>query len=235
MSSIDSGVLLVMAALGGFALWHWRLRTERMRHVETARLPPGIFDKLRKQRPDIAPEHFPRIERALRDFFAAYLLSGRKPVSMPSQAADALWHEFILYTRHYDAFCRQAFGRFLHHTPAVVLSQNHDRNTGLRRVWWHLCKREGLDPRTPARLPMLFALDAQLGLADGYRYALDCHALRDRDSGAGIGIGCGGGTQCASDMHNDGFDGTTDGFGSSGGSDSGDGGSGDGGGGCSGD
>ncbi len=59
---------------------------------------------------------------------------------MPSQVADDLWHEFILYTRDYDAFCRRAFGGFLHHTPAVVLSEHRKSNEGLRRVWWYCCK-----------------------------------------------------------------------------------------------
>lgn len=48
---------------------------------------------------------------------------------MPSQVTDDLWHEFILCTRHYDAFCRRAFGGFLHHTPAVVLSRDRQNNS----------------------------------------------------------------------------------------------------------
>ena len=82
----------------------------------------------------------------LRQFFLAYLMSGKRYVSMPSQVADDLWHEFILYTRDYDAFCRRAFGVFLHHTPAVVLSEHRKSNEGLRRVWWYCCKYENIDP-----------------------------------------------------------------------------------------
>lgn len=52
----------------------------------------------------------------LKQFFAAYLTGGGRPVSMPSQIVDDLWHEFILYTRDYQKFCRWAFGRLLHHT-----------------------------------------------------------------------------------------------------------------------
>jgi hypothetical protein len=215
-------------------------RQRRLRHLRVAPLPPGIYDKLRIRRPDIDPVHFPRIERALRDFFEAYLLSGRKPVSMPSQAADELWHEFILYTRQYQQFCNAAFGRFLHHAPATVLSGQYDRNVGLRRVWWYCCKRESIDPRKAARLPLLFALDTQLALADGFHYALDCNGLRkQKDDGASGG--CGGGIQCTTDMSDTSFDGTTDGLGDSdggggggGGDSGGDGGSSDGGGGCGG-
>lgn len=31
---------------------------------------------------------------------------------------DEMWHNFILFTREYDAFCQQHFGRFVHHQPA---------------------------------------------------------------------------------------------------------------------
>lgn len=235
MSRFDLGITLIIVAI---LTWNtasrWQ-RARRLRYLRDTPLPPGLFDKLRRQRPDIGPEHRPAIEVALRDFFAAYLLGGRKPVSMPSQAADELWHAFILCTRHYDAFCRQAFGRFLHHTPAVVLTRHHDRNAGLRRVWTQTCRMDGIDPKRPTRLPLLFALDAQVGLADGFRYTLDCSALREPGAAGDAGSG-----QCASDFASDGFDGTTDGLGDDGCSGDGgsDGCSGDGGGdggGCGGD
>lgn len=236
MASIGMGLLVLGGAIGASMFWFRHRRVRRMRHIRAAPLPPGIYDKLRKQRPDIAPEHYPLISRALRDFFAAYLLSGGKPVSMPSQAADELWHELILHTRHYQRFCGNAFGRFLHHTPAVALSRNYERNVGLRRVWWHTCKLEGIDPHSPSRLPLLFALDAKLGLADGFTYALDCHGLREKSDDGGGGGGCG--SQCATDMRDTSFDGTTDGLGDGdgGGGDGGDSGGddGDGGGGCGG-
>ena len=89
---------------------------------------------------------------------------------MPSVVADSLWHEFILYTREYQRFCRRAFGGFLHHTPAVVLSDDKKNNEGLRRVWWYTCKYENIDPKNPTRLPLLFALDAKLNIPNGFVY-----------------------------------------------------------------
>jgi hypothetical protein len=149
---------------------------------------------------------------------------------MPSQVADDLWHEFILYTRDYDAFCRRAFGGFLHHTPAVVLSEHRKNNEGLRRVWWYCCKYENIDPVTPSRLPLLFALDSKLKIANGFFYQPDCKALRESGSG--------GSPHCGGDFSDSSFDGSSDGFGDgssdSGGGDSGGGGDG-GGGGCGGD
>ena len=120
------------------------------------------------------------MSRGLRQFFIAYLMSGKRYVSMPSQVADDLWHEFILYTREYDAFCRRAFGTFLHHTPAVVLSEHRKSNEGLRRVWWYCCKYESIDPVNPTRLPLLFALDSKLNIPNGFVYHPQCEELRKR-------------------------------------------------------
>ena len=92
--------------------------------IRTFRWPVGLLDRLEKHRPGLSPARRARsVSRGLRQFFVAYLMSGRRYVSMPSQVADDLWHEFILYTRDYDEFCQRAFGGFLHHTPAVVLER----------------------------------------------------------------------------------------------------------------
>ncbi|NRQ32082.1 hypothetical protein HII36_09555 [Nonomuraea sp. NN258] len=35
----------------------------------------------------------------------------------PSPQVDLGWHQFILHTRDYAAFCEAVAGRFIHHTP----------------------------------------------------------------------------------------------------------------------
>jgi hypothetical protein len=118
----------------------------------------------------------------------------------------------------------------MHHTPAMVLSENRKSNTGLRRVWWYCCKYENIDPRNPTRLPLLFALDSKLNIPAGFIYHHRCEALR---AGGTALVYCGGDFSSAS------FDGGTAGFGDGagdaaghGGGDSG--GGGDGGGSCGG-
>jgi hypothetical protein len=189
-------------------------------------LPSGLLDRLAKRRPDLDLKQRVLVARGLRQFFLTYLHSGRRPVAMPSQVVDDLWHEFILYTREYQAFCAKAFGRFLHHTPAVALGSDRQNNEGLRRVWWFACKEENIDPRKPTRLPLLFALDGKLKLADGFAYAANCRALRERQDGT---------AHCAADFGDGSIDGCTDGFGDTGSCDGGDGGGDGGGGGCGGD
>ncbi|WP_199534754.1 glycine-rich domain-containing protein [Rhodoferax lacus] len=128
---------------------------------------------------------------------------------MPSQVVDDLWHAFILNTRSYDAFCKQAFGRFLHHVPSAALKSNRHSNTGLRRCWWYTCKEENINPRNATRLPLLFALDTKLQIAGGFHYVADCSTVRrlaERGSDAAT-VYCGG------DFSDNSFDGSTDGFG----------------------
>ena len=209
-------------------LWQRQRLLRRDAFIRSFALPHGLFDKLRRHHPHLTLKECQLVSHGLRQFFLAHLKSGRQHVSMPSQVADDLWHEFILYTRNYQAFCQQAFGRFFHHTPAAVLAGGRARsNAGLRRCWWQVCREENIDPRAPTRLPLLFALDAKLGIANGFRYVADCQAVR-REGADGGAVHCGG------DFASSSVDGGTDGFGDGDGA-GGDAGGGDGcGGGCGG-
>ena len=189
-------------------------------------LPAGIFPKLRQKHPDLTQKDCQLVAQALRQYFLTYLKSGYRSVSMPSQVVDDLWHEFILYTRTYERFCQQAFGRFMHHTPAAVLGSVDGQNAGLRRCWRYACREEGINPGKPTRLPLLFAIDGKLNIDGGFRYALDCQALGRVDA-QGRPVHCGGdfGPGCGTGSGGDG--GGRDGDGSGGAGDHGHGNSGD--------
>ena len=235
MSAIIVGNVIlatIVLVVAGRLYGKW-LTLRRAEFIRTFRWPRGLLQRLEQHHPGFERKDSALVSRGLRQFFLAYLMSGKRYVSMPSQVADDLWHEFILYTREYDSFCRRAFGGFLHHTPAVVLSEHRKGNEGLRRVWWYCCKYENINPVKPSRLPLLFALDSKFKIADGFVYHPDCEELRKNGSGTAY---------CGGDFANSSVDGSSSGFGdgdaSHGGSDggSGDGGSGGdgGGGGCGG-
>lgn len=133
-----------------------------------------------RRHPALTGEDRALISYGLKQFFLASLLGGKKFVAMPSRIVDDLWHEFILDTREYEQFCAKAFGRFMHHTPAVAMGPAAGRKIadGLRRAWWFACKEEGIDPKQANRLPLLFALDGELHIPNGFRYSRDCDALR---------------------------------------------------------
>jgi len=208
MNPITVGIIAILLVLLMVFWQRWRYRI-RADYIHRYTFPPGLYEKLRKRRPELSPKDCQLVGRALRQFFLAYLQSGCRFVSMPSQVTDDLWHEMILYTRHYDYFCKKAFGRFLHHTPAVVLSRDKQTNTGLRRVWWYTCREEYIDPRKPNRLPLLFAIDQKLNIEDGFIYVPDCRNIRRQDDTTSSIPYCGG------DFSSTDFDGSTDGFGDS--------------------
>lgn len=190
-----------------------RRKSLRAEFIRSYSFPIGLFEKVRKKHPHLTLKDCQLVSRALRQFFLTHLKSGCKFVSMPSQVTDDLWHEFILYTKHYDAFCKQAFGRFMHHSPAVVLGSIKESNAGLRRCWWYACQEENIDPKKPLRLPLLFAIDNKLDIKGGFRYATDCRGVssaqyKNADSGNAV-------MYCGGDFSSPSIDGSTDGFGDS--------------------
>lgn len=170
-------------------MWQRQRRARREAFIRDFMLPRGLFEKLRSHHPDLSVKDCQLVAQGLRQFFLAHLKSGKKYVSMPSQVADDLWHEFILYTKNYDLFCRHAFGSFLHHTPAVMLSTGQQSNAGIRRTWHYACLEENINPRTPTRLPLLFALDSKFNIPNGFVYVPDCSGFRRQDDTAGAYCG----------------------------------------------
>jgi hypothetical protein len=216
---MEAWIVAAVVATVAIYCWHrWR-QLARAEFIRSYTFPHGLFDKLRAKRPQLDTKQLQLVSHALRQFFLAYLRGGRRYVSMPSQVADDLWHEFILYTRNYAQFCRRAFGRFLHHTPAAALGKGVRDNDGLRRCWWQACREENIHPQRPTRLPLLFALDRKLKIKTGFLYLIDCRnpvesakladtglpihcatdlrpLRKDKDGGCSS---CGGGSSCSGD------------------------------------
>lgn len=48
------------------------------------------------------------------------LTSLYKGVPMYSDKVDILWHEMLMFTKHYDQFCEDFVGRKIHHVPEVA-------------------------------------------------------------------------------------------------------------------
>jgi hypothetical protein len=204
-------VVFAILALLLVLLWRkWAIR-QRAGYIEAYPYQRFLDKRLATRRPELSPEQRAAVFAALHDYFQLCRRAGRRMVAMPSQAVDDAWHEFILFTRQYDKFCRHAFGRFLHHTPAEAMSSPTQASDGIKRAWRLACAQEKIDPKKPDRLPRLFAIDAALGIAGGFVYHLDCMAARNGAAGSGYcasDIGCSGG--CSGDS------GSSDGDGSSG-------------------
>jgi len=190
-------VLVALLALASVLLWRNWNRQRRGAYIAAYPYLRLLDKRLAARRPELSAEQRGEVFTALDDYFQLCRKAGRRMVAMPSQAVDDAWHEFILFTRQYDKFCRHAFGRFLHHTPAEAMRSPTQAGDGLKRAWRLACAHEKIDPKAPERLPRLFALDAALGIAGGFVYQLDCLAANGGAAGAGYcasHIGCGGGS-----------------------------------------
>jgi hypothetical protein len=192
---------IALLLISAWVLWNVWLRSSRRRHIDGFALPEGLRRKFREARPGLGAEDEQLAFDALREYFHVCRVAGRRFVSMPSQAADDAWHAFILFTRSYDGFCRRAFGRFLHHTPAEAMSSATLAQEGIKPAWRIACRRQKIDPKNPDRLPLLFAIDGLLAIPNGFRYNLVCDPGAAGIAGAagycashiGCGGGCGGG------------------------------------------
>jgi hypothetical protein len=230
--------LILTACVLRIAFWFYtRKRNQRRLHtIEHYRLHPGIFRKVQHRYPHLNNADLALVEQALRDYFRMCQRAGRRSVAMPSQVVDVAWHEFILFTRAYEQFCQQALGRFLHHTPTEAMASPTLAQDGIKRAWRLACAINHQHPAFASHLPLIFAIDGQLNIADGFRYYPNCE---QRDNSKDMGycsshIGCasgcageafdsslnsdnGGGSWFSGDGNND--SGSSDGGGCSGGGD----------------
>jgi hypothetical protein len=148
----------------------------RRAFIETYSFPAALRAKLRKtfdddRQVDIALE-------GLREWYLTCLDARGRMLGMPSRAVDVAWHEMILMTREYHHFCERAFGSYLHHTPESAMDE--PMNASLANT---LAIVESRSP-TLAGVPLLFAVDQELGLEDGFFWrAHDIARIRaSRDS-----------------------------------------------------
>jgi hypothetical protein len=136
-------------------------RKRRRAFIEGYEFPAALRAKLREK---LDNEHqvIGALE-GLRAWYLACLDARGETLGMPSRAVDVAWHEMILMTRTYHAFCDRAFGHYLHHSPEALMTESLD--AGLAR--------------TLAAAPLLFAIDGELGVEDGYSWgARDIARLR---------------------------------------------------------
>lgn len=195
-------VAVVLAA----AVIRAQLRRGREDFIDTYAFPPGVWQRVRKRYPHLTDAQLGLVQQALRDYFHLCRKAGNRLLAMPSQAVDVAWHEFILFTRNYQVFCQHALGRFLHHTPTEAMASPTRASEAIQRTWRLACLRAGIDPKAASAIPLLFAVDSQLAIADGFNYVLDCtlagggpnrYCASHIGSSGGCGGGCAG-TGCSS-------------------------------------
>ncbi|ALP52511.1 hypothetical protein Tel_04745 [Candidatus Tenderia electrophaga] len=190
---------VVLAALLGH-LMRRGMHGKRLGFIDAYQFHPAIRSKLAAKHPQLSDGQLDLVFDGLRDYFHICNQAGKKSVAMPSQVVDDAWHEFILFTRAYQQFCRTGLGRYLHHTPAQAMASPTFAQDSIKRAWRLACAKDGIHPAGARVLPLLFAIDAELNIPNGFRYTPDCRNPNASNYGSGYcasHIGCSSG--CAGD------------------------------------
>jgi hypothetical protein len=139
-----------------------RLRHRRRRaFIESYEFPRALRTKLREKLD--GDEQVDVALAGLRDWYLACLDAPGEVLGMPSRVVDVAWHEMILMTRAYHAFCERAFGHYLHHSPESVMDESLDHS--LART---LSVLDARSAGAVGGVPLLFAIDGQLRPEDGF-------------------------------------------------------------------
>lgn len=222
-----SGVVFLVGLFVWIVAQNKRLKVHRAHLIDTYQFPESVSKKVKQTYPHLNDGDVQHVVEGLRNYFHLINDAGKDTmVSMPSQAVDVAWHEFILDTKAYAIFCDRVFKRFIHHTPAEAMQSQTVAQEAIKRVWRLACARENISLSSPMSLPILFAMDAKLAIEDGFNYSLDCTPDVDKQKSDGTVVGI---PYCASHIGGDDAHGGT-GSGDSDGSGGADGGSGCGGG-----
>lgn len=189
-------ILLAFAALllGAFGAWQHsrRMNLEREQHIRSFVFPSTVLQQFQETYPTAELKGAHLAARALRQFFLVHLRARGRLIAMPSKAADELWHAFILDTKAYAAFCKAAFGAYLHHIPEQDMAARDKDRSASWRTWRLACLEENINPHKATRLPLLYALDVKLGVEGAVAYDPASFTPPTKSDGCGGG-GCGGG------------------------------------------
>ena len=151
----------------------------RVAAVDAYEFPSSVRQRLRLKHAELRTEHLTLIEVATRQWFRLHARRPTARLSMPSKLVDDMWHEMVLHTRDYAAFCDSAFGRFLHHEPESNMSPKQALANRSERLLATLLLARADEDCAPDALPLLFRVDQEVGLEGTRRYISDCGDEQD--------------------------------------------------------
>ena len=153
------------------ALKVWdRGSAKRVAVVDAYQFPSGVRQRFGFTQPTISTADVATVESALRQWLRLHARHPKARLTMPSVAADAMWHELTRHTSEYAELCDRAFGHALHHIPVSAVDPAA-AGLGLRNAYRLACEDE---PVEKPRLPLLFRVDRSLAVAGGHFYLGDC-------------------------------------------------------------
>lgn len=81
------------------------------------------------------PEQAEQCFDELKEFLAEVAVAANR-IEPPSKDVDQMWHTFLLFTRDYAEFCKESFGKFIHHSPQAGGNCNADPAPGCDGDSW---------------------------------------------------------------------------------------------------
>lgn len=95
--------------------------------------PSNVITRFKEDNPEFTTSDVEMIKVAFLEYIAVIIDSPGVEMEMPSKALDKFWHNFILFTKDYHAFCEQYVGRYIHHSPHVYTDDSpYDREQSAR-------------------------------------------------------------------------------------------------------
>jgi hypothetical protein len=158
----------------GLRLPTHRRAAQRVAFINDYTFSAGMQERLKGTHPELTAEGLALVEAAARQWFRIVAGHPKTELSMPSRLVDDLWHEFMLHTRDYAAFCETAFGRFLHHQPETAMSPERATANRSKQLVLTLRLAQAEEHCAPTDLPLLFRVDRLAGLKGCRRYVADC-------------------------------------------------------------
>lgn len=183
--------IIMMLVINYF--WKNEQKKKQLLFIRNYKFSPILLKRVKEKHDYLSDDDMIQVISALRDYFHISNQADGKMVAMPSEIVDVAWHEFLLFTRDYQFFCQKGIGRFLHHTPTEAMKSKTSAKIGIKRAWRLACLKEGIDPKYPKKLPLIFAIDIVLKIKGGFYYQLNC-----QDEPMGLSSSCGG--YCATDI-----------------------------------
>jgi hypothetical protein len=139
-----------------------RAVTRRLAVIDAYEFPSGIRSRFSLGHQSLSAEDVRVVEAGARQWFRLVARQSKAKLAMPSVIVGDMWRELVLHTRDYAEFCEIAFGGLRPYvTDAAALGGTY-----------RLAVRD--EPDAPGRLPLLFRVDAELGVGGGSRYLADC-------------------------------------------------------------
>ena len=230
---------VVFLCLKGLNAYFDRREDKRRNWLNNYVFPESCYSEVQQQYPHLTTEQVEHAFEQMRLYLEVCLVysspNSSRLVAMPSKLVDTCWHAFICETREYQAFCKTAFGGFLHHeskvnttfplvdismdevaklsTKAQALAElNFKNQLAAARIYrWALAISDLQNSSETVQVPLLFSIDQEFGIEDGYLYTSEVLAFlakfdlkaaetvvkkRETDAAGGSAAACGDGGSC---------------------------------------